>query len=296
MPNNNDLKIPKRLILPRLQLMREKSVIIEKNDMGEDGQAADTIRSNRIVLPLGKEIIILRCKYMHLTVRLAAKIIDNFLRLGPFSDRHEQPEWAQFWIDAQSPYDREFHSDCWVAIYYNGDTVYTTSQSPYMDVIEKCAVLSMKEDIDDGDRYLQMTERLFAESGKHIQINHQSTVALSLKQALDNIHVGLIHRSGKRDVIFSYDVSFKERAPFVEALKLAADFIESINIRFFLDHVKEQRKINKSKVPTEILHRARQARTRREDIDRNIQIFDKLHAVRYRPERPSFGAPDDYDF
>ncbi len=275
-----------------LSLLREKSVIVDKSDGSEEGQQIETIRSNRCVFSCGDDIVVVRTRFMHLALRLGALIHKNYHFKGPLFQRDETIDWAQFWLDSQSAFDKEFDRIGWCQIYINGESVYSTHHSAYIDVIEKC---SSKGSVYSYDETLGVTERHLAEKGQKVEIIHCSTVATTIKEEKDAIRMGLIHRGGRKDTIFSISVNHEpHRAFFHQVMDMAADFTEAINMTHEFEVVKKKQRLSASLLSPSELHYARSCRDRRAKVERMITVFESAHSHRYRPDKPVFGSPSDY--
>lgn len=279
--------------LGNLSLLREKSLVVDKTDGTVDGRLIETIRSNRCAFTCDDDLVVVRTKYMHLALRLSSIIYRDYHFKGPIDKRGEKTiDWALFWLEAQSSFDQEFDRLGWCQIYVNGESVYSTHHSSYIETIEKCSVSG---EVQSYDETLGVTERLFAEKGQHIEITHSSTVSTTIKEESDHVRLGLIHRGGKRDTVFSVSVMNKPNKPhFYQIIDLAADFIEAINLTHEFDAVKKKLKLSAVHVSASETHYARSCRERRGKIERMITGFEDTHAMRYRPERPVLGSPGDY--
>jgi len=178
-------------------LVREKIILTD----GEIGAGAEkepvVIRSNRIFLKLGHgtdtEKVVIRAQNMHTTLRLAAKILHSHYNGEAF-------DWEDIWQKSLSGYETDYNKSIWCALYINGRSVFKTITSPFVDVIEKCALLTL----DNYDTTMDVTESALKKIGHAMRINHNTNVAAVFTDNGDSMRCGIIHRSDKKDMAFNF--------------------------------------------------------------------------------------------
>lgn len=282
----SELEKPTR---PSLSLFREKSLVVEKTPAGIDGKIIESIRSNRCAFQFMGDDLVVRSKYIHHALRFAAHLYKDLNTHGPVGVR--RVEWSDMWADAQTSYDKEYNPESWIQLYINGENVFATHRSPHSDIIEKCAAVG---NVENYDETLGVTERLFAESGRHIDIKSTSVLTATVKESPKELTVGLIHRKDRIDTIFSMIINHEpNKAAFWQGMLLAADFLEIINLTFQFNAFKRRRKIAASTMSPLETVTAKAAQQRRRDLEQGITAFEQTHAARYRPERPTFAESDD---
>ena len=176
-------------------LVREK--IIFADDSAGSGAEPTVIKSNRIFLKLGvraaSEKIVVRAQNMHTTLRIASKILFSHHKGGALLERDTPFDWEGMWDQVLSTYEKEFNPAIWAAVYINGKPFFKTNKSPFVDVIEKCALLT----IDNYDATMGVTESALKQIGRAVRINHSSNVATVFTDNGDSMRCGIIHRAGR---------------------------------------------------------------------------------------------------
>lgn len=271
-------------------LVREKIVLVDDGlSDGTDSQEPIVIRSNRIFLRLtqGKTVekVVIRAQNMHTTLRLAGKMLFSHYRMGSFLGRENPYDWQVQWDSVLSAYEKEYNPNIWAAIYINGKPVFKTTTSPFVDVIEQCALLT----IDNYDATMEVTETALKQVGKAMRINHSSNVAAVINDGDDTIRCGIIHRADGRDSTFSFTATGGEaHNRIVQTIGVAAAFLEAFNLSFTVRALKA--KLRRGEVPkiSPENNQMRAATGRQVALNKSISSFEEIYAVKYRPEKPDF--------
>lgn len=269
-------------------LLREKIVFVDEEsgkEAGADGHSV--VRSNRIYLKLEKdgksEKVVVRAQNMHTTLRVAGKIMQEFYRKGLLTPHAGSIVWEDMWYELQSNYEREYNPYNWGAIYINGQSVFRTKDSSFVDIIEKCALLTT----DNYDATVAVTEGALKQIGKPMRVTQSTTVAAVFTDTGENLRCGIIHRAGGKDTAFNFTVSGGERNHrVVQTLGIAAAFLEAVNLRHIIDSL--EAKVRAGQRETAEMGQLRAATARLTAIDRGIKSFEEVYDVRYRPEKPVF--------
>lgn len=269
-------------------LVREKIIFVDGSpDEGGLAKEPVVIRSNRIFLRLGvvpvTEKVVIRAQNMHVTLRLAAKLLYHYYQDGLLLDRSASFDFAKQWDASLSAYDKEYNPDLWAAVYIGGKSVFKTVTSPFVDVIEKCALLS----IDNYDATMEVTENALKQIGRAVRINHSSNVATTFSDNGVTMRCGIIHRSSDKDTTFSFTVTGGiQRERVVQSIGMVAAYLELFNLRFTIDNL--QNKIRKGVVQRAGPESAqiRAAISRQGLINKAILSFESTYDVKYRPEKP----------
>lgn len=273
-------------------LVREKIILFDDGQdeaAAAEGKGPTVIRSNRVHLKLGAraatENIVVRAQNMHTTLRLASKIMFAYYKGGLFLDRAAPFDWEIQWESALSAYEKEFNPQNWSAIYINGKSVFKTTTSPFVDVIEKCALLT----IDNYDATMGVTESALKQIGRAIRINHSSNVAAVLNDGGGSMRCGIIHRTQGKDTTFSFTAEGGEAAYRVtQSVSIAAAFLEALNLQFVAKGLQEKaRRGELPKIGREA-NQLRMATARLVALDKGIVSFEEIYQVKYRPEKPQF--------
>jgi hypothetical protein len=272
-------------------LVREK--IILTDDAPKDSARADagstTIRSNRILLKLGHraatEKIVIRAQNMHTTLRFASRLLYHYHKGGSFLNRETPYDWDVQWDGVLSRYEKEFNQNSWAAVYINGKPMFKTTSSPFVDVIEQCALLT----IDNYDATMTVTESALKQVGRAMRIQHSSNVATIFTDSGDSMRCGVIHRTEMRDTTFNFTATGGEQHNrTVQSLSVAADYLEAINLRFVIRGLQEKLRKGEIKNISPEANQIRMAAARQMSINKGIVSFEDVYTVKYRPEKPDF--------
>jgi hypothetical protein len=270
-------------------LVREK-IILTEGGIGEETEKEPVvIRSNRIFLRLGEgtdaEKIVIRAQNMHTTLRLAAKLLGSYYSGGPLLSRGEPFDWEDVWEQSRSAYEKEYNEQLWCALYMNGRSVFKTMTSPFVDVIEKCALLTL----DNYDTTMGVTESALKQIGRAMRINHSSNVAAVFTDNGDSMRCGIIHRSDKKDVAFNFTaVSGQQHTRIIQSFGATAAYLEAFNLRFVIHMLRNKIRMGEAKKVSPENSHIRAAITRQGAINRAILSFEEVYSVKYRPAKPDF--------
>jgi len=270
-------------------LVREK-IIFTGGEIGEGVEKEPiVIRSNRIFLRLGQtgdtEKIVIRAQNMHTTLRIAAKVLHAYYNGGPLLSRGEPFDWEALWDQSRSAYEKDFNPQLWCALYINGKSIFKTMTSPFVDVIEKCALLTL----DNYDTTMGVTESALKQIGHAMRINHNSNVAAVFTDNGDSMRCGIIHRSDKKDVAFNFTaVNGQQQTRIVQSFGATAAYLEAFNLRFVIHMLRNKIRMGEAKTVSPENNQIRAAITRQSAISRAILSFEEVYDVKYRPAKPDF--------
>ena len=272
-------------------LVREKITFIDDSQEPDaDGEVGPTvICSNRIFLKLGDraatEKVVVRAQNMHTTLRLASKVMYSYFKNGAFLTRSQPPDWEAMWDTVLSIYEKEYNTGIWGSVYINGKSVFKTNTSPFVDVVEKCALLT----VDNYDATMEVTESALKQIGRAMRINHSSNVATVFTDHVDTMRCGIIHRADGKDTTFSFTATGGEpHNRITQSISIAAAFLEAINLRFVTKSLQDKMRAGEiAKVSPEAA-KLRGATARLVAIHKGIMSFEETYDVKYRPEKPDF--------
>lgn len=274
-------------------LIREKIVFVDEKGGPATSDGHNIVRSNRIFLKLAMEEgdkeytekVVVRAQNMHTTLRLAGRVMQEFYRAGMLLGR--RINWEDVWQSLQSNYEREYNPYNWGAIYANGQPLFKTKQSTFVDIIEKCAQLT----VENYDASMQVTQGALKSLGKSVQINHSTTVAAVFTDTGEHLRVGIILRQAGKDSTFNITAAGGEpNSRVVQTLGIAATLLEAINLRHIIDGI--EAKAGTKKAGASDAAQLRNATARLVSLDKSITDFEELYEVRYRPEKPVFFPPE----
>jgi len=272
-------------------LVREKIVFLDNSEDEKNLSGPTVIRSNRVSLKLGEraaaEKLVIRGFNMHGTLRMSAKVLHSYYTSGSFLDREHPFDWERAWDRVQSPYEQEVLGDKnWCAIYLNGRPVFKTKESPFVDVVEQCALVHA----DNYDSTMEVAEYALKEVGRAMKINHFSNVAAVFTEVGEQLRCGIIHRSEDKDTTFNYVVSGEGSAKnrIVQSFNVSAAFLEAINLQFKIQGLRETVVKEKLSEYSEEAKQLKEATKHQVFLNRQIITFEDRYSVKYRPEKPDF--------
>ena len=270
-------------------LLREKFTIHPKGE--DESQITKTALSNRFALNLITngtvvETYILRAQNMHSCARMAAKMLQDFGKLGPLGVR-EASYWADTWDNAVSAYEKRFNPNLWIAIYKNGRPVFSEGERhPFLDVIEQCDAHQKGE----YDNSIKLAETAFNQAGQDVSIKHVSNIAMNLEADGSLVRCSLLVRSPRATKTFSANIQADDPKSMnvAHVITAAAAFLEGVELCFMIgtNGVKISRGLILS--PSEEEKQTIGARKRIIELDQILDGLEKRFTLRYRPERPAF--------
>lgn len=270
-------------------LVREKIVFVDDSPKpdGTGGDGSTVVRSNRILLKLpGRtktERIVIRSQNMHTTLRMTSRIMTSYYKSNIFTDRETPFDWAEAWDSCLSTYEKHNNPDIWAAVYIDGQPMFKTNSSPFIDVVEKCALLS----IDDYDATMNVTENALKQIGKQIRISHASNIAAALTNTGGTMRCGIIHRTDGRNTTFSFNATGgDDHNRVTQSLSIAGALLEAINLRFMVRNVQADLRRGEIEKNSPEAVRMRSAASRVIALSKGITNFESVYEVKYRPEKP----------
>ena len=273
-------------------LLREKFII---RDVKVDGGEPLIALSNRMVLTLldhrGKvsETFVVRSQVMHTCIRMAAKIVQTYIRSGPIMARDEKFDFAAAWHDIIQDHERQFNPQIWVAVYNQGKMVFgSNDHHGFLDIIENCDTRNTSGNYDTS---VFLAEEIFASRGKAVSIEHQADTGLVLDIKTERARCGLILRSPVKRTNFNYIAEVKNAEnPLnpAQCLTIGASFLEGIHLGFTIGRANERLRLNEINRYGEEDKKADSSRKRLARLNAEIKSFENNYMVNYRPERPEF--------
>lgn len=275
-------------------LVREK---IEFLDDARDGLARlATVRSNRVFLrlpsfedPAQVDKVIIRTQSVATALRLASRLMFSYYRNDVFSPRLDTYDWQGQWEAVQSRYDSVFRPELWAAVYVNGKSAFKTINSPFVDIVEQCALLSL----DNYDAAMGVAEEALRKVGHAVRINHSSHISAVFSDGGEETRCGIIHRMEGRDATFSFMAGGGDRARrIVQSLGVAGAFLEAVDMLRVIRDMQEKIRTGEAARASPEATRLRAATARMTAIDKAINSFEDMYQVKYRPAKPDFFSRD----
>lgn len=276
-------------------LLREKFEIFEGAGEVLEGEPL-TVMSNRLVVPLiddsGKvgERFVIRGKYMHSCIRMAARIMHTFIDKGPIMVRDNEPfDWDQAWMKLIEDHDLKYHPDLWLVVYSNGKLIYEFGEHHmFFDVLEQCD----HKQQDNYDAAIIYAEKIFEQYGKAITIKHDAGVALVVNLKDNEGRCGVVLRGAEKTTTFNYRVSKKEKDGedvfLPQLMGSCAAFLEGIQLSFSIGMTNEKLRQETISKTSDEAKEVKSSRTRLAKMNAQINSMEQNYDVRYRPEKPVF--------
>lgn len=277
-------------------LLREKFVI---NDLSSDNGTKRlniVARSNRLPLILSTgenkpEKIVVRAQSMHICVRLAAAIVNEFNKHGPILSRNPPLKWDLLWDDiVLSPYERQYSPETWCSIYSNGKVIFSYgTRESFLDVIEKCDALN------NGNEYekcIALTEDTFKKAGKPVKISYDSNMGMITAIEKQQARNGMVLRMLERSTTFNLYVKTEGRNIIdpSQILSVSAAFLEGVQLAYFVGFNLEKMRAGFIEAYSDEHRKIKSAQQRLIKLEAEISAFENQNIVRYRPERPIFSV------
>lgn len=283
------------VVISGITLFREKSTV---HRFGFGGQHADDdavfqVRSNRVSMQLKAggltENVVVRGQNIPSTLRLTALVLEQFnqaptLFANPL-DQHA--DWSELWKQRTSSYEKQFQRESWVSLHYEGETVFTTNPSNQIEEIERIA---QGGDVNDTT-IREVTTRLLGEEAD-VVTQHDSQTAVVFTPFKDYHRAAILERRGGRTGSFAVSAHHppkpKKPVRYSGFINFCADTIEALNLKVFLDRIKQMVEENRITGPVVTPAQVAGAMGRKRDLMQFIVAYERANKITYRPERPEF--------
>jgi hypothetical protein len=274
-------------------LVREKMDFVDTSHVDGNENELTTIRSNRVFLNLGHnrptERVVVRAQTMHLTLSLASRVMFSYFKNGFFRGREEGYEWQSQWDSVLSGHEKKFNPNIWAAIYINGAPIFKTQASPYIDIVEKCALLTN----DNYDAVPAVAEKAFKQLGREIKVKHNANVAATFNDHESIMKCGIVHRIGGQAKAINFIAeggSAENRI--VQSLATASAFLEGLNLQMAVRELRGKIRDNEITPASPEGARLRSAAARMMVLNKAIESFEEIYDVKYRPAKPEIFISD----
>lgn len=282
-------------VISPITLFREKSTVQKFGFAG--GQADDEpvldVRSNRVTLSLKsggiQETVVVRGQNIPGTLRLTALVIERFNRQPTlFSEEdYSQTDWMELWAQRVSTYDKQFGGDAWVSLHHDGQTVFTTNPSTAIEEIETVA-----RGGDVTDKVVRNAAYRILGSTEDVVTEHDSQTAVVITPFASYHRAAILERRGGRTGSFAVSAHHppkpKKPVRYSGFINFCADIIEALNLKVFLDRVKQMVEENHMSGPGVTPAQVAGAMGRKRDLMQFIVGYERANKITYRPERPEF--------
>lgn len=277
-------------------LYREKSVVHKFAGLGDDDDGSGenmplmTLRSNRITIPYKTKIstvmIVVRGQNIPGTMRMTSVVIDEIRRDPQALMDPKSIDWETQWRRKVSKFENDYNPQNWVSLHIGGDLIFASD--------EHRAALAQVEAIANG---ADVTDTMIQEAAANVLgelddlvVEHDSQTAFVFTQFPTYLRAAILERRDRKTG--SYSMAVYHPAPskpvrLSHFISFCADITETLTHKAFLDRVQEliaENALSKTNI-TPALTQA--TRNRRRDLIGQIENFEEVNKVVYRPERPN---------
>ncbi|NKD78147.1 hypothetical protein HEQ60_10300 [Haematospirillum sp. H1815] len=282
-------------VISGITLYREKSTVHRFDFSGEhrDEDAIFQVRSNRVSLVLKSgpvtEHVIIRGQNIPTTLRMTALVVEQFNRNPAlFTEDHTTSfDWAEHWKSRVSSYERQFMEESWISIYHEGGTLFSTNPSAHIDEIERIALGG-----DINDSHIKKVSQSIVGAIEDVVTQHDSQTAVVFTPFKEYHRAAILERRGGRTGSFATSAYHPPKpgrpVRYSGFINFCADAIEALNLKVFLERVKQMVEENKSYSGAITAVQVAAAMARKRDLMQFIQSYERANKVVYRPERPEF--------
>jgi len=278
-------------------LLRERFLIRDRDVQDDGDHESIEALSNRLVIPLTNkrgdvvEVFVIRSRIMHSALRMAAQIVQSFLRSGPILLRGTKYNFDEVWAMIQNRHDVKYCDDPWICVYHEGRPIFSSGKyHPFLDVIEKCDL----KNPGNYDHAVVIAEEAFKKMGRDVSISHSSNIGMVAHVKAQAGRCGMILRNPHKSTTFNFIAEQRTSdlsvTPY-QCLNSCAAFLEGIqlSVRLGMNNEKIRRKIVNSTTSSEAQENI-SALSRLRVLNEEIENLESLLEVHYRPERPDFPA------
>ena len=278
-----------------ITLYREKSVIHLAEELNsDDGGAvppALIMRSNRITIPVKTKLstimAVVRGQNIPGTMRMAAIVVDEVRRDSNVFQDPDAVDWDSLWRRKTSKYENDYNRQNWVSVHVAGATIFAGGE-------ERKGIAEVEALAVGGE----VTEAIVNEAAANVlgaledlMVEHDGQTALVFTPGAANHRAAILERRDRKTGAFSVSVQHPSPQSPVRLshfISFCADMTEALTHKSFLDRVQELIAEN-ALSGTNITPALTQAtRNRRRELIDQIENFEEVNKVAYRPERPNF--------
>ncbi len=277
-----------------ITLYREKSVVHQFSGLSEDEGARDvpvlSLRSNRITIPIKTKMstvmIVVRGQNIPGTMRMTSVVVDEIRRDAQALTDPKSVDWETFWRRKVSKYENDYNPQNWVTVHIGGDMIYASGDGH--EAIEQVEALAAGEDVTDS--IIQEASGNVLGALEDLAVQHESQTAFVFTPGAAYHRAAILERRDRKTG--SYAMAVYHPAPsrpvrLSHFISFCADMTEALTHKSFLDRVQEliaENALNKTNItPASV----QATRMRRKELIGQVESFEEVNKVVYRPERPN---------
>jgi hypothetical protein len=277
-----------------ITLYREKSVVHQFSGLSEDEGARDvpvlSLRSNRITIPvktkLNTTMIVVRGQNIPGTMRMTSVVVDEIRRDAQALTDPGSVDWETFWRRKVSKYENDYNPQNWVTLHFGGDMIYASGDGH--EAIAQVELLAAGEDVTDS--IIQEASGNVLGALEDLAVQHESQTAFVFTPGATYHRAAILERRDRKTG--SYAMAVYHPAPsrpvrLSHFISFCADMTEALTHKSFLDRVQEliaENALSKTNItPASV----QATRMRRKELIGQVESFEEVNKVVYRPERPN---------
>ncbi len=277
-----------------ITLYREKSIVHKFAGLSDDNDAREapvlTLCSNRITIPvktgLNTIMIVVRGQNIPGTMRMAALVVDEIRRNAGVIQDAQSVDWDGLWRRRVSKYEADQNTDNWVSVHIAGDAVFVSGEGHA--AITEVEALAVGADVSDSI-VLEASNNVLG-ALEDLVVQHDSQTAFVFTPGQAYHRAAILERRDRKTGSYSMSVYHPSPAHPVRLshfISYCADITETLTHKSFLDRVQDlvaQNALSKTNItPSQV----QATRNRRKELITQIENFESVNKVVYRPERPS---------
>lgn len=275
-----------------LTLFREKSVVHQFAELDEEG-ARDvpvlTMRSNRITIPVKTKVntimIVVRGQNIPGTMRMAAVVVEEIRRDPNILRDAKSFDWDSQWRRKVSKYESDYNPENWVSLHIGGDQIFTSRAEN--DPIAEVEMLASGADVTDA--VVSEAAANIIGALEDLVVEHDSQTAFVFTPFPTYHRAAILERRDRKTGSYAVAAYHSAKPVRLSAfISFCADMAEALTHKSFLDRVQELIATNSIGAAGITPASVQATRNRRRDLLQQIENFESVNKVVYRPERPNF--------
>ena len=232
-------------------------------------------------------MVVVRGQNIPGTMRMASVVIDEIRRDANALKDPDAIDWDSLWRRKTSKYENDYNRQNWVSVHIAGETVFMGGEG--RDGIAEVEAIPVGEEV---------TEAIVTEAAANVlgaledlMVEHDSQTAVVFTPGPAHHRAAILERRDRKTGAFSISVHHPTPSKPVRLshfVSFCADVAEALTHKAFLDRVQEllaENALSTSNI-TPALTQA--TRNRRRELIEQIDNFEQVNKVSYRPERPTF--------
>ena len=277
-----------------ITLYREKSIVHKFAGLSDENDARETpvlqLRSNRVTIPaktaLNTVMVVVRGQNIPGTMHMTALVVDELRRHAGVIQDPGSVDWEGLWRRRVSRYESDHNSENWVSVHFGGEAVYVSGEGH--EAI--CEVEALAIGVEVTDSIVMEASNNVLGALEDLVVQHDSQAAFVFTPGETYHRAAILERRDRKTGSYSMSVHHPSPARPVRLshfISYCADITETLTHKSFLDRVQElaaQNALSNTNITPSLIQATR---NRRKELITQIENFESVNKVVYRPERPS---------